>query len=232
MLLLVPTAREARLLLDPGRLPRGEEPETVEVGGRPLRAALVGFGPAAAGALAALALAREQPRRCLLLGTCGSYDERLLPVGGVLHARHACLADLGVQRDGAWQGPKALGLEQAPPAAGRPAVLEWLDLTPWPGQPAAPAGACLTVSHASGSLAEAAARVDLVRQRLDLPAGAVPLAEDMETFAVALAASRLGITCHVARAASNVAGEPRRAAWDLPGALAALRAWLLTASLG
>ncbi|MFM8978919.1 MAG: hypothetical protein ACKOSS_00415 [Planctomycetia bacterium] len=232
MLLLVPTAREARLLFDPGRLPRGEEPETVEVGGRAVRAALVGVGPAAAGALSALALAREQPRRCLLLGTCGTYDDLLLPVGGVLLARHACLADLGVEREGAWQGPRALGLEQAPPVPGRPAVLDWLDLAPWPGQPPGPAGACLTVSHASGSLGEAAARVGLVRERLDLPAGAVPLAEDMETFSVALAASRLGVACHVARAASNVAGEPRRAAWDLPGALAALRAWLLQAALG
>lgn len=231
MLLLVPTVREARLLFDPGRLPRGEVPETVEVGGRPLRAALVGFGPAAAGALAALALAREQPQRCLLLGTCGTYDPHRLPVGGVVQARHACLADLGVQREGAWQGPQALGLEQAPPADGRPAVTQWLAL-PVVGDPApGPAAACLTVCRASGSLEEAAGRVACVRERLDPPAGCVPLLEDMEGFAVALAASRLGVACHVVRAASNVAGEPRRAAWDLPGALAALRAWLLSAPL-
>lgn len=232
MLVLIPTAREAKALLDPGLPPRGEEPQAAEVGGRPVRVALVGFGPAAAGALSALALARERPRRCLVLGVCGSYDTRLLPVGALASARHACLADLGVERDGGWQGPRALGLEQAPALPGRAAVSQWLDLPVWPGLEREPAAAFLTVSRASGCAEEAAQRVAAARERLDLPAGAVPLAEDMESFAVALAASRLGVACHVVRAVSNEAGEPRRAAWDLAGALAALRAWLLTASLG
>jgi futalosine hydrolase len=222
MLLLVPTAREARALFDEGRSPRCEDPESLEVGGRPVRAALVGFGPAASGALAALSLARERPRRCLLVGTCGTLDAARLPVGGVCSGDSTVFADLGVERDGAWRGPKALGLEQAPAVAARPAISEELALDPHPAVADLPHGGLLTVAQASGSRSFA-------QQRASRYPGA--LAEDMESFAVALAAARLCVPCSVVRAASNEAGEPDRARWDLPAALASLRAWLLQARL-
>lgn len=222
MLLLVPTAREARALFDDARSPRAEDPEDLEVGGRPVRAALCGFGPAAAGALSALALARERPRGCLLLGLVGSYDTRRLPVGALMAATQVSFPDLGVQRGGVWLGPRELGLEQAPPAAGRVAITDELEAVPPPHAEGLVSGRLLTVARASGSPQEAAAR-----------RGAAPgaLGEDMEGFAVALAASRLGIACSIVRAASNLAGDSDRARWDLQGALGALRAWLLAARL-
>ncbi len=222
MLLLVPTAREARALFDEGRSPRSEDPEGLEVGGRPVRAALCGFGPAAAGALSALALARERPRTCLLLGLVGTYDTRRLPVGALMAASTLSFVDLGVERGGAWLGPRELGIEQAPPAAGRVAITDELEAVPPPHAEGLVSGRLLTVARASGSPEEAEARRE---------AAPGALGEDMEGFAVALAAARLGIACAMVRAASNLAGEPDRARWDVPGALGALRAWLLAARL-
>jgi len=222
MLLLVPTAREARALFDDGRAPRSEDPESLEVGGRPVRAALCGFGPAAAGALAALALARERPRHCLLLGLAGTYDGKRLPVGALMTASELSFPDLGVMRGGVWMGPRAMGLEQAPPAAGRAAVVEELVAAPPPYLEGLVKGRLVSVARASGSPAEALARCE---------ASPGALGEDMEGFSVALAATRLDIACSIVRAASNVAGESDRSRWELQGALGALRAWLLAARL-
>jgi futalosine hydrolase len=222
MLLLVPTAREARALFDGGRAPRAEDPETLALGGRAVRAAVCGFGPAAAGALAALALVRERPDRCLLVGVAGSYDLARLPVGALLAPARVASADLGAGPADAVRAPAALGFEQAPAAAGRAAVGDALDLDPPPG-PASPPGALLlTVARTSASEAEA-------RARARTHPGA--LAEDMEGFAVAVAAQRLAVPLGVVRAVSNAAGETDRARWDVDGALAALRAWLLTAAV-
>jgi futalosine hydrolase len=218
MLLLVPTALEAKVLFDGERAPCSEDPESLEIGGRPVRAALCGFGPAAAGALAALALARERPRRCLLLGLVGSYDLARLPVGGLFAARTVRFADLGAGEPGETTSPASLGFPQAPPAPGRVAVGDVLDVPGAPGAESLPSGLLLTVARTSGSPAEA-------RERARAHPGA--LGEDMEGFAVVLAAARLGVAAGIVRAASNAAGEPDRSRWDVPRALTSLRAWLL-----
>jgi futalosine hydrolase len=219
LLLLVPTAREARALLDPGPLPRGEDAVDVEVRGLRLRAALCGFGPAAAAALAALTLSRERPARVLLVGVGGTYRPELLPVGGVMSADAVCFGDLGAYRGGAFLGPAALGFEQAPPGPGRAAVEDVLQLAE-PGPAAAPTarGGLVTVASASESPAVARARASR------LPGA---LLEDMEGFGVALAAQRLGVPCTIVRSVSNVAGDSERSRWELAAALGALRAWLL-----
>lgn len=221
------------MLFDGGRSPRCEDPEGLEIGGRPVRAALCGFGPAAAGALAALALARERPRACLLVGVAGSYDLDRLPVRGLFRAAWSTFADLGTGLPGAARPPSALGFEQAPPAPGRAAVGDVLPLAATPdGAPSLVAGGLVTVSRGSGSRQEAGERARAAPgapgEGAPLPA---PLGEDMEGFSVALAAARLLVPLAVVRAASNAAGEADRARWDLAGALAALRAWLLATPL-
>lgn len=218
MLLLVPTVREARSLFDGGAAPRCEVPEELRIGGRAVRAALVGFGPAAAGALAALALAGARPERAVLVGIGGTLDPARLPVGRLCAGTRVVFADLGVLRGGAWRGPAALGIEQAPARPPYGAVVEELELAAPPGSPDVLPGPLLTVARASGSLEEAEVR------RTAWPDA---LVEDMESFAVALAASRLGVPLEVVRAVSNRAGEPDRARWDVEGALAALRGWLV-----
>lgn len=228
MLLLVPTSREAKALFDDGKGPHCEDPQGFEIGGRPVRAALCGFGPAAAGALAALALARERPRFCLLVGVAGSYDLERLPVGSVFRGAWTVFADLGAGQPGAARPPSALGFEQAPPASGRPAVGDVLDLAPAPDDsPALPAGGLVTVARSSGSPEEAHERA----RGTQGPPRDRALGEDMEGFAVALAGARLGIPTAIVRAASNAAGDGDRSRWDLAGALAALRAWLLSTPL-
>jgi futalosine hydrolase len=228
VLLLVPTAREAKALFDGGKGPHCEDPEGFEIGGRPVRAALCGFGPAAAGALAALALARERPRRCVLVGVAGSYDLERLPVGSLFRATWTAFADLGAGRPGAARPASALGFEQAPPASGRPAVGDVLELGPAPDDsPSLPAGGLITVARSSGSPEEARERAAGLPTALRERA----LGEDMEGFAVALAGARLGVPTAIVRAASNGAGDGDRSRWDLAGALAALRAWLLSTPL-
>ncbi len=222
MLLLIPTPREARAILDGGRPPRCEDPETLELGGRPVRVALCGFGPAAAGALAALALARERPRKALLVGVAGAYDLSRTPRGSLFAANSVRFADLGSGRGAVRRSAQALGFEQAPPGPGRPAVGDALPVAVSPGAPALPVGGLLTVAAASGSLEEGRERARAFPEALG---------EDMEGFSVALAAQRLGIALSIVRGVSNLAGEEQREAWDLPGALSALRAWLLGGGL-
>jgi futalosine hydrolase len=148
-------------------------------------------------------------------------------VGGVFRATWAAFADLGAGPPGSARPASALGFEQAPPAAGRIAVGDLLELGAAPDEsPALPAGGLVTVARSSGSRAEAAQRAEGHGGDRDRALG-----EDMEGFAVALAAARLGVPLAVVRAASNAAGEGDRSRWDLPGALAALRAWLLSTPL-
>jgi futalosine hydrolase len=72
----------------------------------------------------------------------------------------------------------------------------------------------LSVATASGSPAEAAER-----------AAAHPgaLIEEMEGYAVALAAMQAGVPCVIARGISNRAGERDRELWQVDPALAAVR---------
>jgi futalosine hydrolase len=223
MLLLIPTELEARALLDQGTSPTCEDAVDAVVGGRRVRAALCGFGPAAAAALAARTLARERPSRVLLVGLGGTYDERRLPVGGLLAADRVVFGDLGVSRGGRFLGPRELGFAQAPAAPGRRSVEADLTLADPAGAALAPTcvrGTLVTVASVSSTATEAAARSARVP-------GA--LLEDMEGFGVALAAQREDVRCSIVRAASNRAGDPDRGAWKLPESLAVLRRWLVGA---
>jgi futalosine hydrolase len=212
VLLLFPTAAEARALLD-GRAPEAEVPCVSRVGEREVLAALCGFGPAAAGALGALALAAARPGRCVLAGIAGTLEPAELPVGAVIAAAEVRTADVGRGGPDGVVGPGRLGFPQAPGGAGLPTVVDRLTLDP-PALPGVRHGLLLTVACAAGTPEAAAAR------RAAHPGA---LAEDMEGFPVALAASRLGIPAVVLRAVSNVAGEADRDAWEIPRALTALR---------
>jgi futalosine hydrolase len=81
-LLLVPTAREARLLLG-SRARRGV----------PL--VLTGLGLAEAGAAAGRAFAERQPGRALLVGLAGTLDPSALPVGALLLATSVACDGIG-----------------------------------------------------------------------------------------------------------------------------------------
>lgn len=218
MLLLVPTRFEAERLLD-GTLPVDATPVASRVGGRAVEAALVGFGPFAAGILATRALSARPDARWLLVGLAGTYDADRLPVGGLLWAERVVAGDLGRGRGPGARGPRSLGLAQVEAAADRPAVFDVLDLPPPPGSSPEDLvrGTLVTVAAASDTPEAAAASV--ARHP-----GA--LAEDMEGFPVALAAYLAGPRGGILRAISNRAGDGNRDGWDVDGALGRLRSLL------
>ena len=154
---------------------------------------LCGFGLARAGVGAMDAIARHRPQRVVLAGVAGSYDADLAPIGAVLAPALVRCHGLGVGD----RTPAQLGFADSDEAA-----LEGRD------------GLALSVARASASL-------DQARSRREAEPRAV--LEEMEGYAVALAAMTAGVPCTMLRAVSNIAGDRDVAGWSLDPALDALR---------
>ena len=154
---------------------------------------LCGFGLAAAGVHAAVAIARHRPQRVVLAGLAGTYDTSQAPLGSAIRAGRVRCVGIGAGGLSAAQ----LGFAQSD------------DVKLAEEGPLA-----LSVARASDSPAEAAKR-----------AAAHPgaLVEEMEGYAVALAAMEAGVPCLMARGISNRAGERDRTLWQVSPALAAVR---------
>ena len=157
-----------------------------------------GFGLAQAGVHAMDAIAGTGQRRVLLAGCAGSYDGTRAEVGTALALGEVRCVGIG-----------AGGKTAAELGFARSDVVE-LD----GGQ-----GLALSVAEASGSPAEAAARA---------AAHPAALVEEMEGYAVALAATPMGVPCSMVRGISNLAGDRDHAGWRMAEALAAARALLDT----
>jgi futalosine hydrolase len=155
-----------------------------------------GFGLAAAGAGAAHAIAthpEDAGGGVVLAGAAGTYDLDRLPIGTAVDAG-------GVRIDGIGAGgvgPAALGFAES-------------DVLVVDGD----GGELLSVAEAAATPADAAAR-----------AGRHPTAvgEEMEGFAVAVAAALFGVQLRIVRGASNVAGDRDHASWRMADALSAVR---------
>jgi futalosine hydrolase len=139
------------------------------------------------------AIRRHRARSVLLAGCAGSYDGSRAAVGMAIALGEVRCHGIGA----GGQTPAQLGF-----AASDRLVLAG-------GQ-----GLALSVAEASGSPAEAAAR-----------AAAHPgaLVEEMEGYAVALAATSWDIPCSMVRGVSNLAGDRDRGTWQLDQALAAAK---------
>ena len=157
-----------------------------------------GFGLAQAGVHAMDAIRRHRPHRVVLAGCAGSYDGAQAAVGTALALGEVRCFGIGAG------GKTATELGFA-----RSDVVQ-LDR----GR-----GLALSVAEASASPAEAAAR-----------AAAHPeaLIEEMEGYAVALAATLSGVSCSMVRGVSNLAGDRDRAGWLMAESLAAARTLLDT----
>ena len=202
-LLLVPTALEAARLDDLGGL--RDALSIVE---------LCGFGPVAAAARTAALLERLRPRRALLLGIAGSFDEAAHPRGTAL-----CFGRVAIEGVGAGEGehlvpPAALGFPQWPAPGASPRDVDVLPLARPPGCAREELGLLLTTCAASADSAQAQ-----LRRRRHPQA----LAEDMEGFGVALACTQAGVPLAIVRGLSNRVGERDPAQWRIPAALAAAR---------
>jgi futalosine hydrolase len=212
-LLLVPTPLEAAALL--GKSARGlGAPAEFTIAGRAVDVALVGVGLAAAGAASGRWFARGAPSAALLVGLCGTFDEQELPVGGLFEATAVACDGIG-----AGEAERFVELPFPPLArtlaGARP--LATLRCASASCGARAVRGALLSVAAASDGSAMVS------RRRRRHPDA---LAEDMEGYAVALAARLAQVPLAILRGASNAAGDRVHARWRVDAALAACRAAL------
>jgi futalosine hydrolase len=195
-LLLLPTALErdgiAAVELGPGRL-------IVE---------LCGFGPIAAAAHCAQLVGRLRPRRVILAGIAGSFDEEALPVGSASSFSRVSVDGVGLGEGARRRPAAALGFPQWRDARGAEDEIEL--------EPLAEDSGRLLLTTCSASASEEEARERMAR----FPEAA---AEDMEGFGVALACALHDTPLCILRGISNRVGERDRGKWRIPEALAALR---------
>jgi futalosine hydrolase len=154
---------------------------------------LCGFGLARAGVGAMQAIARHRPQWVVLAGVAGSYDAERAPIGAVLAPGLVRCHGVGVGD----RTPAQMGFADSDEA-----TLDGQD------------GLALSVARASESRGQARSR-HAAEPRAVL--------EEMEGYAVALAAITAEIPCTMVRAVSNMAGDRDVAGWSLDPALDALR---------
>lgn len=200
-LLIVPTQLELARLNDLGGFGMG----TCVV-------AQCGFGPVAAAARTAQLLGELGPRRVLLVGIAGAYDEDALPIGSAHEFGSVALHGVGAGEAEHFEGPPSLGFPQWPGSPGTCAhpVVDTLPLSAPDGQ----SGLLLSTCAASKGDQEA------IRRREMFPAA---VAEDMEGFAVALACALRETPLRIVRGISNRVGDREPANWRIPAALASAR---------
>ncbi|HED64022.1 MAG TPA: futalosine hydrolase [Planctomycetes bacterium] len=200
-LLLIPTDLERDRVRDLGGF---------EAAGEPLVQATCGFGVIAAAARTMQLIARHAPRRVLLMGIAGSFDEAEFEIGTARAFGAVEIDGIGVGEGAGFRGPNRLGFSQWPgPGDGDapPALDEHLEL-------ATGSGLLLTTCAASDSPSQAAER-----------RGRHPdaIAEDMEGFAVASACRLARVPVAIVRGASNLVGVRDPKHWRIPLALSAAR---------
>ncbi|MDT4894130.1 MAG: futalosine hydrolase [Pseudonocardiales bacterium] len=173
--------------------------------GADVRVTIGGVGPAAAAASTAAELARAEYDLVLSAGIAGGFAPAA--TGDIAVASRVVFADLGAETADGFQPISALGFGTDtyavdPELAARLATLTGGRL-----------GAVLTVATVTGTAGRSAA---LAQRYPDA------VAEAMEGAGVAAAAVTFGVPLAEVRAVANTVGPRNRAAWDVPGALAAL----------
>lgn len=154
---------------------------------------ICGFGLAAAGVGAMAAIDRHRPNAVVLAGLAGTYDAGRAPLESVVVP--ASVRCVGIGAGGRTAAELGFAAsDEAPLTHGT--------------------GLALSVATASGSAQEAASR------SAEHPDA---LIEEMEGYAVALAAVAAGLSCMMVRGISNRAGVRDRAEWRVDAALAAVQ---------
>ncbi len=172
----------------------------------------VGVGPAAAAAgtarLIALAEAAGEPYRAVISAGIGGGFPGRVPVGGTVLATRSVAADLGAESPDGFLTLDELGFGTTTMPVD-PELLARLTS----GLPHAVTGTVLTLGTVTGTAPTAAALL-----------GRYPdaVAEAMEGYGVAVAATAAGLPFAELRTISNPVGPRDRAAWRIDAALAAL----------
>ena len=238
IVLVTATAMEMRAVMQglelDGPAPEPGESVTRWVRNIPVRLVCSGIGPLAAafsiGRLAGEGMFPDHCQGLLSLGIAGTYASHAAPIGSVVVADVEIWPEYGLLTE---QGvdPVALGF----PLAGKkddvapPPVWDRVALFPARAfaamglanpatlprvaeNPAVVTGASITVGAVSGTLARAK----------ELAARYTALTENMEGFPLALTCARTAIPFAEIRSVSNLVGDRRPEAWNIPAALTAL----------
>ena len=176
-------------------VPTALESDLLFPDGAPGRVVVCGFGLAAAGAGAAHAIAVHPAAAAdgvVLVGAAGTYDTGRHPVGSAMIAGSIRCEGIGAGSGDGHRSAAALGFAES----------DAIEL--------GNGDELLSVTAAAGSAHEAAER----KARHPTAAG-----EEMEGYAVAVAAGLFGVGLTIVRGFSNAAGDRDRAGWRLADAL-------------
>jgi futalosine hydrolase len=176
-------------------VPTTLEAELLFPDGAPGQLVVCGFGLAAAGAGAAHAIAVNPSAAAdgvVLVGAAGTYDPDRHPVGSAMIAGSIRCEGIGAGSGNGHRSAADLGF----------AASDAIDV--------GDGDELLSVAAAAGSEQEAAAR----RARHPGAAG-----EEMEGYAVAVAAGLFGVGLTIVRGFSNAAGDRDRSSWQMADAL-------------
>ncbi len=201
ILLLVPTRNELALLL--------EQPAVGRLVARGLRAEACGFGLVASGLLSARLLAQHQPAAVIHAGIAGSLLENQ-PLGMAREFGSVVCDGIGIgagdnyrpAEDSGWRPFASLGADDPGPLL----ELGWNGTSP---------GSAGLVSVCSASASDEERQV----RRARFPNA---VAEDMESWSVAMAARLAGVPVRVIRGLSNLAGDRDLPGWKIAAALASV----------
>jgi futalosine hydrolase len=225
VLILIPTQAEMSYLLNP------------MVGGLVLAAgcatgcgkkkiAIGGWGLAAAGAVSATWMARAMNEwetktlHVILVGLAGTYDEDRAPVGSAVVGTAAACWGIGAGEGDNFTPAEALGWSQGDAFGADHEFGDRMELTVTDGLKRMDVrkGELLSVTAAANDAREAARRAERHPDAL---------AEDMETYAVAVAARRNRAQLTVIRGICNRVGDRDHARWRMEEAMASVKEILM-----
>jgi futalosine hydrolase len=202
-LILIPTAVERAVV---------ESRLIAVVADTSFRIELCGFGPIAAAARTAELIARKRPRRVILVGIAGTYDERI-PVGTACGFENVSCFGIGAGSGETHESAAEMGWAQwsGVPSTKLAEPIEISDSILLSGSSkVSRKGTLVTCCSASGNARD-------VTQRLAKYPEST--AEDMEGFAVAMACKLASIPCEIVRGISNIAGDRDITNWKIKAAL-------------
>lgn len=209
VLILVPTPTE-RQILEPLLQPH------IRQSGGTLH--LCGFGPVAAAARTSQLIAEYRPARIVLIGIAGSIGDTLTVGSASVFDEVACFG-IGVGIGEEFQMASHLGWSQWNSGGNdcsdtQPVIGDTLHLATPSNEDsdARPRERQQLLTCCSGS----ASREDVELKSRHFPDA---IAEDMEAFGVAMAASLANVPLQVVRGISNIAGDRRLSQWKINEAL-------------
>lgn len=188
--------------------------------------ATCGFGLAASGvgALAAIgvqggAVGGGVLKRAVLVGISGTFDTVRAPVGSAIVGTEVICEGIGAGTGDGYVSASTMGWSQGHTRSWLPAAGDRLPLTVPSALRHLTAGAILSVAAASGDVAH---RDERAARHTDA------LVEEMEGYAVALAARLCRVELTVVRGVSDLVGDRNPANWEVAKALGAVREAIFT----